>query len=101
MSNQELLFLICLEWVNKGGGSKYYSYYILTAPPPPHLSLPLLNLNVNSFSKNSCTGSFISLDKIIKCKYHLNVFFKSYYTASYAKVGSRKGVGHNIIAIIF
>ena len=93
MSNQELLFLICLEWVNKGGGSKYYSYYILTPPLP--------NLNVNSFSKNSCTGSFISVDKIIKCKYHLNVFFKSYYTASYAKDGSRKGVGHNIIAIIF
>ena len=97
MSNQELLYLICLEQVNEGGGSKYYSYYILTPP----LSLPLLNLNVNSFSKNSCTGSFISLEKIIKCKYHLNVFFKGYYTASYAKDGSRKGVGHNIIAIIF
>ena len=94
MSNQELLHLICLERVNEGGGSKYYIYYILTPPPFP-------NLNVNSFSKNSCTGSFISLDKIIKCKYHLNVFFKTYYTASYAKDGSRKGVGHNIIAIIF
>ena len=93
MSNQELLHLICLERVSEGGGSKYYSYYILT----PHLP----NLNVNSFSKNSCTGSFISLDKIIKCKYHLNVFFKTYYTASYAKDGSRKGMGHNIIAIIF
>ena len=99
MSNQELLYLICLERVNEGGGSKYYSYYILTPPLPP--PSPLLNLNVNSFSKNSCTGSFISLDKIIKCKYHLNVFFKSYYTASYAKHGSRKGVGHSIIAIIF
>ena len=98
MSNQELLYLICLKWVNEGGGSKYYSYYNLTPPP---LSLPLLNLNVDSFSKNSCTGSFISLDKIIKCSYHLSVFFKSYYTASYAKDGSRKGVGHNIIAIIF
>ena len=95
MSNQELLYLICLELVNERGGSKYYSYYILTPPPP------LFNLNVNSFAKNSCTGSFISLDKIIKCKYHLNVFFKSYYTASYAKDGSRKGVGHNIIAIMF
>ena len=30
MSNQELLYLICLERVNEGGGSKYYSYYILT-----------------------------------------------------------------------
>ena len=95
MSNQELLYLICLERVIEGGGSKYYSYYILTPPPP------LPNLNVNSFFKNSCTGSFISLDKIIKCRYHLNVFFKRYYTASYAKAGSRKGVGHNIIAIIF
>ena len=94
MSNQELLYLICSERVNKGGGSKYYSYYILTP-------LPFPNLNVNSFSKNSCTGSFISLDKLIKCKYHLNVLFKSCYTASYAKDGSRKGVGHNIIAIIF
>ena len=28
-------------------------------------------------------------------------FFKSYYTTSYAKDGSRKGVGQNIIAIIF
>ena len=97
MSNQELLYLICLERVNEGGGSKYYSYYILNPPPP----LPLPNLNVSSFSKNSCTGSFIFFDKIIKCKYHLNVFFKSYYTASYAKNGSRKGVGHNIIVIIF
>ena len=98
MSNQEVLCLICLERVNEGGGSKYYSYYILTPPP---FSLTLLNLNVNSFSKNSCTGSFISVDKIIKCRYHLNVFFKSCYTASYAKDGSRKGLGHNIIAIIF
>ena len=94
MSDQELLYLICSEWISEGGGSKYYSYYILTPPPLP-------NLNVNSLSKNSCTGSSISLDKIIKCKYHLNIFFKSYYTTSYAKDGSRKGVGHNIIAIIF
>ena len=91
MSNQELLYLLCSEWISEGGGSKYYSYYILT---------PLSNLNVNSLSKNSCTGSSISLDKIIKCKYHLNIF-KSYYTTSYAKDWSRKGVGHNIIAIIF
>ena len=94
MSNQELLYLICSERINEGGGSKYYSCYILTPPPLP-------NLNVNSFSKNSCTGSFISVDKIIKCKYHLNIFCKSYYTASYAKNGSRKREGHNIIAIIF
>ena len=98
MSNQELLYLICLEWVNEGGGSKCYSYYILTSPP---LSLPLLNLNVNSFSKNSCTGSFISLDKIIRCKYHLNVFFQDLLYCIIYKDGSRKGVGNNIIAIIF
>ena len=92
MSNQELLYLICKEQVNEGSGSKYYSYYILTPPPT--------NLNVNSFSKYSCTGSFISVDKTIKCKYHLNVFSRAiiHYTTSYAKDGSRKGVGQNIIA---
>ena len=86
----------------KGAGQNIIAI-IIWLPPPLSLplSLPLLNLNVDSFSKNSCTGSFISLDKIIKCSYHLSVFFKSYYTASYAKDGSRKGVGHNIIAIIF
>ena len=70
MSNQELSYLICLERVNEGGGSKYCSYYILTPPP-------FTNLNVNSFSKNSYTGSFISFDKTIKCKYHLNVFSRA------------------------
>ena len=94
MSNQELLYLICLEQVNEGGGSKYYSYYILTPPHPP-------NFNVSFFlSKNICTGSFISVDETIKCKYHLNDVFKTYYTTSYDKDGSRKGVGQNIIVII-
>ena len=96
MSNQELLYLTCLERVNEGGGSKYYSYYILTPPPPTKKKL-----NVNPFSKNSCTGSFISVDKTIKCKYHLNDFFQGHFTTSYDKDGSRKGVGQNIIAIIF
>ena len=51
MSNQELLYLICLEQVHEGGWSKYYSYYILTPyPPPPSLKK---KMNVNSFSKNS------------------------------------------------
>ena len=84
----------------KGGGSKYYSYYILTPPPPPPPKKKK-KLNVNSFSKNSCTGSFISVDNNIKCKYHLNDFFMSYFTTSYVKDGSRKRVGQNIIAIIF
>ena len=84
MSNQELLYLICLELVNERGGSKYYSYYILTPPP-------LFNLNVNSFAKNSCTGSFISLDKIIKCKYHLNVFSRAIILHHMPKMGLGRG----------
>ena len=88
MSNQELLYLICLERVNVGGGSKYYSYYILTTPHPPRQKK---KMNVNSFSKNSCTGSFISVDKTIKCKYHLNDFFKSCFTIHMTRMGLGRG----------
>ena len=56
MSNQELLYVICLERVNEGGGgSKYNSYF-----------------------------NFLSVVISLKCNYHLNDCFKSYYTI-YAK----------------
>ena len=34
MSNQELLYLICLEWVNEGGAGQDIIAIIFCPPPP-------------------------------------------------------------------
>ena len=48
-------------------------------------------MNVNSFFKNSCTGSFISVDKTIKCKYYLNVFSRAIILHHMPRIGLGRG----------